>query len=353
MGDYGMSTIFGSYFDGENAKKEEAVLKALDDAHWCVMRLDGAVLVAPQAVDRAEVSSRLGSMPRFVRFDQGGVFETRDNDGIDAVLTPHRDWWHGLPHRLESSMRYVLAGLVITVAFVFAAVSYGIPAAARHIAFSLSAETTRAIGKGTLVSLDKSLFDPSRIDMREQERLRHRLLAFASEVDGIPLQIEFRHSTKIGANALALPSGVIVFTDQIVNLAQSDEDLIAIYAHEVGHVARRHAMRQILQASALTVIMVAITGDVSSVGSLVTVAPVVLVQTSYSREFEREADDFAWQGMKRHNIPPEHFTAMLQRLERSHGIDERDDDGEDSLLRYLSTHPATQERIRTFGKDGE
>jgi predicted Zn-dependent protease len=92
-----------------------------------------------------------------------------------------------------------------------------------------------------------------------------------------------------------------------------------------------------------------VTGDVSSTSSLITAAPLILTQTGYSRDFEREADYFAWQSMKQHSIPPEHFTTMLQRLEGSHRVDSKQEDS--ALEGYLSTHPATQERVRMFGKD--
>ncbi|GHT99358.1 peptidase M48 [Betaproteobacteria bacterium] len=343
-----MSQVSGLFFDGQHSKKEQAVLRSMNGTHWRVLRPDGSPLTEAAAVERVEVSSRLGSTPRFVRFADGGVFETRDNDGVDVLLAPHRGQWHGLPHRLESSMRYALLGVLVTVAFVFAVLRYGVPAGAEYVAFKLAPETSRSIGRGTLTLLDRSILGPSKLSEIEQERWRQRMLGFIDNADGVVPQIEFRYSPRIGANAFALPSGVLVFTDQLVALAQSDEDLLAIYAHEVGHVVRRHAMRQLLQASTLTVLAALVTGDVSSTSSLITAAPLILTQTSYSRDFEREADYFAWQRMQQHNIPPAHFTAMLQRIEDSHrGAGRKEGD---TLEDYLSTHPATQERVRMFGK---
>ena len=58
--------------------------------------------------------------------------------------------------------------------------------------------------------------------------------------------------------------------------------------------------------------------------------------------------------MKRHNIPPEHFTTMLQRLESSRRSVGDDGKKESNALEgYLSTHPATQERVRMFGKEAQ
>ena len=70
--------------------------------------------------------------------------------------------------------------------------------------------------------------------------------------------------------------------------------------------------------------------------------PTVLVQTSYSRRFETEADDYAFESLRRHGISPRAFADLMRRLRN-----EREAHGRgESLIRYLSTHPATDERIR-------
>jgi len=76
----------------------------------------------------------------------------------------------------------------------------------------------------------------------------------------------------------------------------------------------------------------------ASLTSLAAAAPTLLLQAKFSRDFEREADDFAFGYMARRGIPPEMFAAILQRIEekRPRGTDVPD---------YLSTHPATRERI--------
>ncbi len=48
----------------------------------------------------------------------------------------------------------------------------------------------------------------------------------------------------VGANAFALPSGIVVMTDELVELAKTDDELVAVLAHEIGHVRGRHALRQ-------------------------------------------------------------------------------------------------------------
>ena len=82
-------------------------------------------------------------------------------------------------------------------------------------------------------------------------------------------------------------------------------------------------------------------GDVTSIASFATTLPTLLVNMSYSRQFETEADDYARQLMMKKGIALKHFADILTRLGQSHG-----DDGQS--VGFLSSHPATRERIKAF-----
>lgn len=340
------ASIIGTWFGGANSRPQSARLTLADG---CIsVCADGVVLAGPLALAQLTVSSRLGSTPRFLRFPGGGSFETADNDGVDRLLAPLRPH-HGLLHRLESSLRHVLLGLVVTVTFVWGTVRYGIPTLAEVTAFSLPPALNRQIGDGALELLDSQAFAPSTLAVVEQARLRARLAALLASAATQPLRIEFRDAARsLGANALALPSGTIVFTDQLVRLAERDEELMAVLAHEIGHIERRHALRQVLQASTLGLVAMAVTGDVSSVSSAVAAIPVLLTQLGYSRAFEHEADRYGAELLARHGIDTSHLGVMLSRLENSrdcvrHGDCESPAGGWQD---YLSTHPPTAERLQ-------
>ena len=347
-------TIHGNFFDSRSSSRHEAVLRFDEGAGRLGAYDTAGACLTETATAMVSISSRVGNTPRFLRFPDGGVFETRDNDAVDCLaktLNPRA----GLPHRLESRLRYAIIGLVVVILFTWMSIQYGIPFCAHVAAFAISAENNRRIGQGVLESLDKTVFAPSELPPAEQERLSRRFLAFIGAVDSIPLAIEFRQGKKgIGANAFTLPSGTIVFTDQLVKLAKNDEELLGVFAHETGHVAGRHAMRGILQQSALAAVIVAVTGDVSTVSSFAAAAPVFLVQTGYSRDFEREADDFAVARLREAKIDPKHFADMLARLEESrHKRDDQNSAGKTAKKDdgspfgdYLSTHPATAERLK-------
>jgi predicted Zn-dependent protease len=159
-----------------------------------------------------------------------------------------------------------------------------------------------------------------------------------SDIEGADgYRLELRSSKRLGANAFALPSGEVVVTDQLVELAKKDDELVAVLAHEIGHLRQRHGLRRLLQDSATVLLIAAVTGDLTSIVSLASALPAILLQAKYSRDFEREADEFALDYMKRHDIPPESFGAILLRMEERRGAAA-------DIPDYLSTHPATRER---------
>ena len=165
--------------------------------------------------------------------------------------------------------------------------------------------------------------------------------------DGHEYQLEFRRSEDIGANAFALPSGIVVMTDELVELAKSDEEIVAVLAHEIGHVRGRHALRQLLQAAGISALAVALLGDVSSISGILSAAP-ALLHAKHSRDFEREADVFAKQWLREHDIDgdalrrdPVPHDRFARRTRRSGAID------------YFSSHPPTDERVRCSPETAE
>jgi Zn-dependent protease with chaperone function len=286
------------------------------------------------------VSERISSVPRRIRFADGTVFETADNDAIDAALANLGrpvSWVHRLEQRWPIAAAALAAVAVIAVLFV----QFGVPALADYAARTLPVSVDRRLGAETLTMLDRVEFEPTRLPVSRQKQLQalfERVVRDSGEEHGY--RLELRASPRLGPNALALPSGIVVMTDELVELAQHDEELIAVLAHEVGHVRGRHALRHVLQTAGVSAIAFAILGDVSSVSALATAVP-VLLQAKHSRDFEREADAYAKRWMAAEGIAAHRFDDILCRMEAEIGSDT-----DDALSRYLSTHPATDERAR-------
>ena len=337
-----MTEVPATYFDGRTSQPHAVSLRwhALDG--MLDVRGDGIATRYPRR--DVTVESRLGHGPRFIRFADGGRCEVADNDALDAVIStwapnPAGSWLH----RLETSWTQVIVAVVVLVALGWATIHFGLPWGARKIAFALPAGITRTLGDQTLATLDKTMLQPSKLTKERQLALRADFASFlAKSGDATPHTIEFRGMKGAGANAFALPSGTIVITDELVELAEDDREIVAVLAHECGHVAQRHALRSVLQNSAVFVVLALVTGDVSSATAFGGALPAYLLQSRFSREFEREADAHAVAKLRRAGLDPTYLAKMFGRLSKTHH------ESETKVLGYLGTHPPTPERIEAI-----
>jgi predicted Zn-dependent protease len=81
-----------------------------------------------------------------------------------------------------------------------------------------------------------------------------------------------------------------------------------------------------------------ITGDAATLSVAIAGLPSLVAQAEYSRDFETEADDYAFQLLHEHGMSPEAFATVMERIEA-------DCECEPGALDFLSTHPVTEERI--------
>jgi Zn-dependent protease with chaperone function len=326
------------YFDGKSTNGQRVVLE-LDAQRSLRVRGGGVDLAWPLA--RVRASERIGSSRRRLYFPDGAQCETADNDAVDAMFAASTATGSRLLHHWESRLRYALAALVITGLSAWAIVFLGLPALAKQVAFALPAQTEQLIGRDALATLDRAVLKPSELPPERQKAMRKLHARMAAEI-GAPGEprgrLELRRGDKAGANALALPAGIIVLTDELVNLAKDDREIEAVLAHEFGHQLQRHILRHVLQNSAAVLLVAVTVGDLSGLTSLVAAAPALLLQMKFSRDFENEADDFALDYLDRRKIPVEVFATMLERLEKAQP-------GGRDMPDFLSTHPEVRLRI--------
>ncbi|MFC3902410.1 Peptidase family M48 [Acinetobacter marinus] len=236
-------------------------------------------------------------------------------------------------HAIESSWRWIALSLVVTIAVIFSTFRWGIPLAAHTIAQQMPRDSLQRLGDQAENYLIE-LTEPSKISRARQQQIQ---VMYRTKINAkYPAKILFREGgNRIGANALAIPNGRIILTDELVKLAKNDQELLAVLAHEQGHLDGRHSLEQGLQSLGISILYVSITGDASDLfGSL----PVALVSSQYSQKFELQADQHAIDELKRQGISPQYLADFLQRLSE-------ENEEESSSLDFLQSHPATSERI--------
>jgi len=282
---------------------------------------DAGTLLAQIARKDIRMSARLGNLPRRLDFADGSHFETTDNDGIDDLRrTLNLRAPGGVLHRLEKSWRWALASVAVAILASYLFIAFGIPAIAKELADRTPASVATVISRQTLDFLDQATMNPTALKAAEQARA---LKLFRTVARHAPrgeqgYQLKFRDGGAIGANAFALPDGTIVMTDQIWKLSKNDEEIEGVFGHEMSHVDHAHGLQSIYQASMIPAVIALITGDVSQVSQLATILPGILVQSSYARGFEQQADDDSAKLMLSMGAKPSHLADLLERLEVTH-----------------------------------
>jgi Zn-dependent protease with chaperone function len=330
------AAVAAAYYDGRESTRHEVTVRI--EAGEVVLSGRDVSRRAPLAA--IEISQPLGTAPRVIRFGDGAFCAVEDTAALAALLAAH-----GMdPARVtqwEGSLRWVWAAVVVFVLMLVLSYRYGVPAVAAVVASQVPAPIIDVLSRETLDALDGSVLLPSTLPVSRQKTLADRFQRLRAPDGAPPAQysVLFRRSSLLGANAFALPSGTMVVTDDLVALAARDDDIMAVLAHEAGHVELRHGLRLLFQNS---IVALAVTWFVGDVSMLVAAAPTALLQAKYSRDLEREADRHAVAVLAANAIPRERFTSMLERIDAA-----ARGKGEEGgvLSAYLSSHPVTRERL--------
>lgn len=328
------------YFDGRSARAHDVVL-GCENGRLSVAG-DGG-LRRDEPLTAVSLSPRLGGTRRRIEFADGAVCELDDSPLLDVWFAEshHRRW--NLLARLETHWGMIAAALVLVVALTAALAVWGLPWAAAKVAPRLPQEWVVQLGKGTLSVLDNSFGESTALPARRQQELQRGFAPLARDLDIRPTLV-FRNWPRMGPNALALPDGTIVMTDQLVALASDDRELLAVLAHELGHVHERHALQRVMASSGVAALLFVLTGDVSGLSSVALAAPTILTHLHHSRALESAADRYAFALMSRNGLDPVWFARIIRKLESAHAPSRDADD--DAPTGWLQSHPASEERAK-------
>lgn len=337
-----MSSVNAFFYDGQTSNRHHVRLELSFDNQLLVT---GSDFERMYALSDIKVLPRIGNIPRSLYLSDGGKCEITEHEAFDQFLAKHKigEFSRKL-HRVESKFYYALGALILTIVIGWVAINDGVPALAKEVAFNISPEADKKLGEEALETLDKYIFSESDLPEDRQKQLKTGFTSMTKDLkDGHDYQLEFRSSENIGPNAFALPSGIIVLTDDLVELAENDEEIMAVIAHEIGHVVNRHTLRHVLQNTVTGLVVAVSTGDIFSASATAAALPTIALHAKYSRNFEREADLYALEYLKRKNISLKRFSSILQRMQDWYGDN-------DKIPTFISSHPPTLERVQAFEK---
>jgi len=165
------------------------------------------------------------------------------------------------------------------------------------------------------------------------EEIGRRLLAAAPNQ---PYPFEFHVSDDPIPNAFATPGGVVVVNTGLIEILDGPDELAGIIGHEISHVLQRHGLRQAVKSLGTYGALAILTGGSETVSMLST----SILSKAYSRGDENDADEKGLELVYRASIDPHGVPNALEKLHRYMEAQGYGDGGG-----YLSTHPATGERV--------
>ena len=169
-------------------------------------------------------------------------------------------------------------------------------------------------------------------DKAQQDRVERlgRALATVSERPELPYTFKVLDVNEI--NALALPGGPVYVFRGLADY-MSDDELAGVIGHEIGHIVKRHSIKQMEKSMNMGLLMLILLRDK---GMPLQSVIQQLVMASYSREDEREADYQGFVLTSQAGFNPYSMQRSLEKLAKVH-------DAPDYGL--FSTHPEPDARV--------
>ncbi|MBN1603279.1 MAG: M48 family metalloprotease [Chitinispirillaceae bacterium] len=139
-------------------------------------------------------------------------------------------------------------------------------------------------------------------------------------------------------NAFAIPGGFVYVYTGLLLKTSSEDEIAGVIAHEIAHITHRHGAKKLKDQYGIDMLLDVLIGDSNAVRSVLDISS-GLVFLKYSRDNEFEADSSAIEYLSTAGYNPSGMKTFLDVLV-SMGS------GSSKLATLLSTHPASEERVK-------
>lgn len=174
-------------------------------------------------------------------------------------------------------------------------------------------------------------------------RIGQRLVASSPEPAFRLFPYSFKVVDTTEVNAFALPGGPVYVHMGLIELCETEDELAAVLAHEMSHVAARHGTEMMTTENLTQIVMIAavsfIPVPVPAIAWEGAKLGLVLGFLRYSRGMEAEADELGLRVLAAAGYDPHAMATVFQRL------DEEQHSMPSLVERFLSSHPLTHDRI--------
>ncbi len=331
----------GHYLDGQTAARQRVSIRLMRlGLHVTTER--GATLWWPYEEIRQTQGFYSGEQ---VRLERGGEFsEALLVSDISFLTQLHQiapelaTRFHKPAHRRRRA-RLVLIAALASMGVLAVLYLWGIPALAAFVASRVPVSWEERLGR----SIVTHLVLPA---MRCTDKTRTRVIdeiitVLTAPLPTSPFTIRVIVVNDSTINAFAVPGGYIVLYRGLLEKTQTAEELAGVLAHELQHIFKHHVTQALIQHVSTGLLLAAITGDTSRATAYGLESARLLGILRYSRQSEEEADAAGMRMLLESGIDPKGMIAFYELLTKSTSETS-------SILKYLSTHPSTGDRIKNL-----
>lgn len=164
------------------------------------------------------------------------------------------------------------------------------------------------------------------------DRIGQKLVPYSARPD-IPYTFQVVRDDSI--NAFATMGGFVYIHTGLMRAAGNEAELASVVAHEIGHIAGKHAVKQMRESAIAQGVLSATGLDTSAA---VQIGVELALSRPNSREDEYEADEYGLNNIQAAGYAPEAMVSFMQKLQQQ---------GQ-STPTFLSTHPAAADRVEAL-----
>ena len=246
--------------------------------------------------------------------------------------------------RLKSVIIILLTIIVLVIGYRFLFISFS-----STLVYLFPHNWEKKIGESTYKTLSSTILEKSQIPEKRRTDIKEKSQKIFkhSELYNYP-EIKFNKSTILGPNALALPGGPIIITDDLIKLLKEDELILSVIAHEIAHIRDRHSLQQIIEIAGLSSIAWMIFGLDESILEEIVFIGINIWGLKKSRDLERDADIIALKLLEKSGMPKKSFILAIEKLTKHYCIESKLEKSvcmSEVKSGWLSTHPTGAERL--------
>lgn len=329
--------VQGVFYAADSSQRNAAALFAQGD--WAEICSPKGEILSRAPRKMLQIDAPIGSAARKVTFPDGGLFESDDHPGIEALAGPSGG---GMLHRYEAFGPRLLLVMGICLAGAWAIWRYGLDMLVAVAIWATPPAVLTQMDKASLQIIDLSMAENSRLSEQDRQKV---LDIFAKLLAALPpdvaagheFDLQFRDMPSIGPNAFALPGGTMIMTDDFLHEFPQTDVLAGVLGHEIGHVVAQHGIKRLYRSLGSAVLIAFLAGDVGPVLEDIVLEGNVLLSLSHSRAQERDADAFGVRLAARAGYSPSGLITFFSRIaQMNRGIEG---------MQWMSTHPLSEARV--------